>query len=293
MAKCPKCGGRLSPLDWQQECPHCKTNLMFYGFEKRFYEDAKYAEMGLAKVRVKFEYFKCAFIGGKLASIRFASALLPVLALLLPVGVCTFSLPMFEQSLSLSIIGVIKALTDGGFSLLGTLSGSPVIGESASLLRAAFISYLIPVLFAVLILALQFLCFISIKKTAALISASSVLGGLSVLYVLSCVNVLTAGTASGLSCVSSSGGFGAYVLLLAFAVVAALNITVALKGIPVHYKEGDLYRVDTAKRLKRGEITLDDISQPIYETEEEKLERERAIDDTVHSLETVSEEVKA
>ena len=43
MRKCPKCGGRLSPLFFGTECKHCGADLMYYHFDERLEQDAQKA----------------------------------------------------------------------------------------------------------------------------------------------------------------------------------------------------------------------------------------------------------
>ena len=72
--------------------------------------------------------------------------------------------------------------------------------------------------------------------------------------------------------------------LASLAVVLALNAVLLKKGIEVKYREGDLYRVEMLKKYKRKEITLDDLPLPVFETEEERAERERKIEETEKKL---------
>ena len=34
MAKCPKCGRKLTLFDWKPNCPECGVNLVYYGMEE-------------------------------------------------------------------------------------------------------------------------------------------------------------------------------------------------------------------------------------------------------------------
>jgi len=70
-------------------------------------------------------------------------------------------------------------------------------------------------------------------------------------------------------------GLGGFAVITAFAVIFALNAVVAKKGVKINYVEGDLYRVEVAKKLKRKEITLDEIPQPVYSPAAMKDEPEK------------------
>ncbi len=285
VAKCPKCSAKLSPLDWRQECPSCGVNLMFYGFEERFYSDAKIAEMSLAAFRVKLEKVKVGLIGGKLAVARLAVVLLPVLALLVPFGSITFSIPIYQKEISLGAIGLYKAFTDGSFALLGKITGAMIIGNDIAILQKAFFAFLAAALFVVLLVLLTVVAFISFKKMAAIICALTVPGAVCAVA----AQIMFAKLADVGGLIDVKTGFGVYILCASLAAVFALNAIIAVKGLPIQYKEGDLERVEAKRRLKRKEITLDDLSCPIYETEQEKLERAEKILKTLEDSAKVSE----
>ena len=51
MRKCPKCGKRLSPLDFKTACRCCEADLLYYHYEERLEEDARKAAAQEEKVR--------------------------------------------------------------------------------------------------------------------------------------------------------------------------------------------------------------------------------------------------
>lgn len=58
VAKCPKCGAKISPFDWGPVCKNCGTNLMTYNMEKRLDEDERKAAEEyekLEKITAKFQ----------------------------------------------------------------------------------------------------------------------------------------------------------------------------------------------------------------------------------------------
>lgn len=65
MAKCPKCGVKISPFDWRAECKNCGANLMTYNMEARLDEDEKKAaeeyeklDKLIAKFQPLIDFFK-------------------------------------------------------------------------------------------------------------------------------------------------------------------------------------------------------------------------------------------
>ena len=58
VAKCPKCGVKISPFDWGSVCKNCGINLMTYNMEKQLDEDEKKAAEEyekLDKIIAKFQ----------------------------------------------------------------------------------------------------------------------------------------------------------------------------------------------------------------------------------------------
>lgn len=281
MSNCPKCGHKLSLLDWRQNCPHCGVNLMYFGFEERFYTDAKYAEMGFAKVRVKWARAKTALIGGKLQIARLCLCLLPALSLLIPSGKIDLTAPFFSKVLSFNALGLYSAFSDGTVGLLTSLKGTPFLGSAASALMNAYIGIAAVAVCAVLAVVFSLLCFFNAKVLARLVCASCTAGFACVIAAAVLERRALAAVAALPFAGSSpaAGVLAPIVCCLMFACVFALNFSPARKGFHVEYKEGDLLRCEMARKLKKGEITLADIPQPIYETEEERNEREASIKD--------------
>lgn len=284
MGNCPKCNHKLSPLDWRQNCPNCGVNLMFYGFEDRFYSDAKYAEMGFAKVRVKWARVKAALIGGKIQIARLCLSLLPLLVAAIPLGGAELATKQFGKSVTFGLYGLYLAFTDGTITMLSAVQNVPQLAQIAQPLMKVYLGLAAVAVCAIFVLLFSLLCFFGAKVMARLVCISCILGAgcsAALMYIesgfLSAAKdfVFTTGTQSSAAVLAGA--------IAAFAVVFFLNFKIARKGIAVEYKEGDLFRVQMAKKLKKGEITLDEIPQPVYETEEERVQREKAIQEILDS----------
>ncbi len=270
MKNCPKCGGKIHIYNVSQYCPHCKTNLMFYGFEERFYRDAKITELSMANVRVKFQKFKVGLIGGRLQIFRLLAMLLPVAALLAPHGSVSVNLPVFSKTFSVDGLGFFNAFSDGTFNLLGSLKDAMIIGETAKALQAAYLALLVTAVFAVLVLLLTVLSFISFKKMAASLCVFSVLG----IGAGAATTIISSRLADvGEMIVTKRSPLGLIALIVGFGVVFALNLIIAKKGLPIEYKPFDTERMEIRKKYLKKQINLDDLPFPIYETEEEKEAR--------------------
>ncbi|HOU09111.1 MAG TPA: hypothetical protein PL044_07990 [Clostridiales bacterium] len=263
MAKCPKCNHKLRVIDWKPECPNCGVNVIYYDFEKQFYIDAKHAELDAAKIRVKWARVKAAFIGNRLLVARLSLCLAPLLAALLPFGRIRFAIPLFEKNLPVSLIGLYSFFTDGSLDYFGALKATNILGTNAAqALRVMFgLTAVAGIAFA--IFALQLLCFISFRKMSLLMAGASLLGIAAAAWTVAQMLRFSAAPLDGLFTANTL--YGGYAVVLMFGVLAALNFAIAKKGIEIRYKEGDLYRVEIARKLKRKELTLDDIPQPVYQ----------------------------
>lgn len=275
MANCPKCGRHLKLTDISQYCPGCGVNMRFYGFEQNFYTEAKKAELTQAGYHVKIRRLKAAFLGSKLTIARLIVVLLPVAALLIPSGSYSFTLPLKTASADFSILGFIGLFTGSDLGYIGTMKNSELFGSQFSALQTAVFGYMSVAVIAVIALLLTILCFISYKNMQKIIAVTAALG------IADCIAayILIASFAKKASggFLSGKAGFGMFVEMLMFAVVFAVNFLLIKKGIPVEYDEGMLERVEIYKKVKAGEIDLDDLPQPVVETAEtRKIDEEIA-----------------
>ena len=298
MAVCPKCKQKLGLFDWSQNCPHCGVNMRFYNFEETFYREAKTAELSAAKVSIKIKQLKGAFIGGRLPIMRLAVLLLPLLSVLVPVLQFGLRLPFTERTYALSGIGLYKMFSDQTLSFVFSMVDDPFNGAVFGALRNILFAEVGAAVLGLLVFLMTALCFISIKKMSVLLCAVSALGMADAAATLILAFGFCASAAEQSdSVLSGSMSFGAGVTFLMFAVVFVLNLLVAIKGVDIEYGEGDLERAEIAKKIKCGELKLEDLPQPIVETsetreieEEIRKQRERLEGVSDHSGEADSQE---
>jgi hypothetical protein len=96
------------------------------------------------------------------------------------------------------------------------------------------------------------------------------------------LTALFASAAKNLDLISGKAYPGFIVTALCFAAVAVINILIGRKGLGIVYHEGDEERAAIAKKVKAGEISLDDLPQPVVETAEtaqirEEIEKQQAL----------------
>lgn len=290
MAVCPKCKRKLGMLDWGQNCPRCGVNMRFYKFEDTFYREAKMAELSSAKVSIKIRHLKGAFIGGALPIARLSVLLLPLLSVLLAPLRFDLILPFIQRTYDLNGIGLYNMFSDGTLSFLFSMVRNPEDGAVFRALQSVLLAETGAAVLGLLVFVLTVLCFISIRKMSVLLCVVSALGMAdSAAILITALRFCAAAAQYAPSPLNGSMSFGAAATFLMFAVVFVLNLLVAIKGVAIEYGEGDLERVEIAKKIKRGELRLDDLPQPIVETSET-----RAIEDEIRKhrahIESISDQ---
>ena len=275
---CPHCDKKLRIVDWRPNCPNCGVNLMFYGFEERFYEDAKRSELSMAGMRVGSKRMKAGLAGSLWAKIRLIVCLFPLASLLMPWGELSAQLPFAAQKWQAGIMGLVNFFM-GGMDALPYLQGmwggewSGLFQLGILLLGAAILTALL----GLLVLLFSLFSFLSLKKMSTVTVVTSVLG------ILSCAGGFTLGIllqrasdALANPIFSGAMGYGALLGIAAFACTLVANLILGRKGVQVEYAEGDVERAEIYKKVKAGEIKLADLPFPVVETEATR-ELERTI----------------
>ncbi|HHU84273.1 MAG TPA: hypothetical protein GXZ23_03785 [Clostridiales bacterium] len=268
MSNCPKCEKKVPIYHLGQNCPHCGVNLRFVNFEEDFYRDAKKAELSGAKINIFIAKLKASLIGSKLAIARLVLVLLPVLTLLIPFANIKVNMPFVDDGFALSALGIFTAYSSGYVNLILGMLSSETNGAAFSALIVALIPYAVMVLMVLLNLILTVISFTSIKKMPKVLCVISILGALSsvITAILSKRFASIAASAGGI--LSANLSFGSIFAVIAFGIVFFVNFLIIKKGLNIQYKEGDLERIEIGKKIKSGELNLEDLPQPIVETAE-------------------------
>ncbi len=289
MANCPKCGKHLHIYNVSQFCPECGTNMNFYGFVDRFYREAKMSELSMANVHVKIKHMKAAYIGSKLAIARLCVSLLPVVAFFIPAGRFSFCIPFVEGKYDFSGLGIYNLFNEGGFNYILDMMNSSLAGGEFKSLIIAMGAYALTAFMAVLVLLLSLLCLISYKNMQKIIAVISAVGIADAAVAAILYAKFVSGLKSGI--IEGKNGFGIIAVILMFAVTFVINLLLWKKGIPVEYGEGMLERTEIYKKVKKGEINIDDLPQPVIETEEtRKIEEEIRKEEAEKKREAKAEE---
>ncbi|MCR5522400.1 MAG: hypothetical protein K6F64_02015 [Clostridia bacterium] len=269
MANCPKCNKKIPFYHLGQLCPHCGVNVRFYNFDKNFYRDAKRAELSVAKTNIFIAHLKASLIGSKLTIIRLCIMILPLVSLLAPYAYMLIKQPFVEESIPISALGIYKMFSSGYLNYVMTMTHSVADASGFISVIAAVAGIIAIAVVAVPVLLLSVLSFTSIKKMPKILAALCITGMVFTLVtlILSFRFISVAGSSKG-SILSGNISFGYVLTFIAFLLNLVVNLMITKKGYNIVYKEGDLERAEIARKVKAGEIKIDDLPQPIVETEE-------------------------
>lgn len=270
---CPKCGTHISALDLSANCKKCGCNILYYTQEEDLARDAKKTELEFAKARAVVSRIKATYIGSGLVISRLVTGPLTVAALAIPFLSLSVVLPLVSCKISTGAVGIYQMISNGLYTQLFNLYGSGVEGAVSHAMLAHLILFLLTVLCELGMTLTFFLASINIRR------------GTKWLTILSCIAAtLNLGTiitefiaradCIGSQSVSVSVGFGAFVLealLIAFIII---NILIYRKDPQIDIPEVDRKRIALLKQYRSGEIKLEDLPLPVFETEEEKEKRE-------------------
>lgn len=237
MAKCPKCGRKLTLFDWKPNCPGCGVNLVYYGMEERLLDEADAAEAEHARLQKRIDRLKASFIGSKLTIARIVLSILPIATLLLPLCSVTYSGPFIENvTKNIGLIELINIITSLDIDALLTMTGSGIVGTSFIGYAGALVCLLLSVVFIIVsLLMLMLACSpkgnprnITLNIITIVIAAAS-----PVFFNIFANNI----SAVFPDFISAKISFGIFVYIAALALLLAINIIIAVKGVEVKYKQ--------------------------------------------------------
>jgi hypothetical protein len=256
---------------------------MFFGFEETFYREAKIAELSLASIRVSYARFKAQLKGGAWAKRRLLVMVVPLLSFLLPAASFQFALPFAPQDFSAGLLGFAPMFT-GGVNPIGFISGmtaASVYGDIFSKYRLVMFVTLGAALLGVLVVLLTLFSWFKFKIGTGLVCGVSLLGAVAGIAdtAFALLLVSAARDLGGQSLASASFLGGSVLSAAAFAVTFFCNYKFLKQGVTLNCAEGDEERAAIYKKVKAGEVNVDDLPQPVVETAktrelEETIERE-------------------
>lgn len=281
MAKCPKCGRKLTLLDWRPNCPGCGVNIVYYNLDERLQDEADVAEAEHARLQKRIDRLKASFIGSKLTIARIFLSILPIATLLLPLANVNFSAAVIHGgtvNTDISLISLINVVSNLNFDHLFTMIGSELLGN-------AFLGYLIAL--GALALSLVFV----LVSLFALMAACGPKGNIrniilnSVTILLAVVSIFGFNMFSkGITAVfpdffTGKISYGIFVYIAALLLLLGINIVITIKGTPVKYKlctVGGIPSDEYFELVEKG-VEKEKLREMMHEAlEKERMEKEKA-----------------
>lgn len=272
--KCPNCGAEIKRFDLSPNCKSCGVHIMYFTQEEDLRRDAKKTELEFTSARLLLAKIKGAYIKGKIPVMRIIFTVLSIASLLLPHYNISLSFPWWDYEISIGAFGVYHIIADSFWQIFDALSGVGV-GNALFVLMLCSFGFLIAAALATAVcVAALFLAFINIKKTAKVMAFGSVAAIVFQLTgtVISFIALNVSGT---IEFVSVKPLFGGIVSAVIFAVLFTLNLLLVLHEPEIPIREADLKRLEIKKKLKNGEISLDELSLPIVEEDVSEVSDEK------------------
>ncbi|MBR2732028.1 MAG: hypothetical protein IKD72_08615 [Clostridia bacterium] len=281
---CPKCGGEIPFYDLKPNCRHCGVNILYYTQEEGLIRDAKRTELESASARMIIARIKAAFIGGKLQIARMIFTIGAVCALMLPFGGAHYVVPFFDGKLSIGLIGLIQSFGNGMLLKTPQLLQSALLSKAtlAAAVLAGF--FLVITVIDLLIFAAFLLGFLNLTKSTTFMKRCALIGAVvSALAQVAAIVLKSALPSSDAAAVVL--GFGGLLSCAVLLVVFFLNRALLKNGIEPTYSENDIKRKELLKKVRAGEVDLDSLPLPIFESEEEHEERMKALEEALKAEE--------
>lgn len=249
---------------------------MYFTQKQDLARDAKRTELEFAKARALVARIKAAFIGGKLPIARLVFMLLSVAALVVPYGSLSIGLPYYTQDISVGAIGAYNLYSSGFYTKLLTLKDLGIAERPAMLTMVWLVLFVLAVLTVAAQLVAYLLSFIKLRRGH---KALAVISGIAIAFNIAAAVIpfVITGAAEEYSFITAKNGFGAFVSIAVLAVFLIINVIMYKQNVQPFIKEVDLQRIDVAAKIKSGEVNIDDLPMPIFETEEEREARLNAL----------------
>lgn len=237
---CPKCNYKLKITDIKPECPKCGVNVMYYGIEDRLREEADKAEYNHALSQPKYDRLKFSLIGHPLSIVRLVLGLLPIVALLLPMGKIGYVLPYLDGApKTVNFIEIVMFFVNNGldFDLLTKLFGSELVGTGMIMWAVSIVSLVLMVLVTLIGFFLLTLSAAKLGIIRNIIFPSIGIVLATVSFV--CYNLMISNLNESLPGIfTGSVNPLAYIaVVLVFIAMIAVNVVYKMKKIEVKYKD--------------------------------------------------------
>lgn len=268
--KCPNCNGEIGRFELAPECRHCGVNIFYSQQKTLLARDAKKCELEYATFRIIMAKIKANFINGPLQILRIIAMLMAIGSIFIPFATVSTDFTVINGKLSFGAWGIYGAFSDGTLAAIFNLREYYPV--QAGICLALLVSMVLTVLMGLVIFVTLVLSFLNIQRGAKIMRGLAVIGAL--LCVISAViSFIMPSVVSQSAFLTAESGVGAIVCFLVFAGILILNHLVVKKKLQPQIDEFDIKRVEMRKRVKKGEISIDDLPLPVFESPEEKVKR--------------------
>ena len=268
--QCPKCNKEIGRFELAPNCKHCGANIFYAQQEALLTADAKRCELEYATFHILIAKMKTAFIGGKIQIMRIVAMVLAIGAIFIPFATVEANFSTFSAKLSFGAFGIYQAFTDGTLSAIFNLSEyTPGLSFSLFMLLI-FIALIFLSGFGVFLTLV--LSFINIKKAA---KKAQILSGIGIVFSSASfwLSISLSEDFAYIPFISAKFGAGSIACVAVLIFIFVLNKLIIVKNIQPEIKEIDLETVKIRKQIKNGELSYDDLTLPVLESEEEKEKR--------------------
>ncbi len=268
--KCPNCGGNIGRFELAPNCKHCGVNIFYSQQKDLLTRDAKMCELEYAGFRILVSKLKTTFIKGAIPILRIVAMVVAIVSIFVPFATVTTQLPLMSAQFSFGAWGIYSALSDGTLgAVISLLEYAPRQAGVMVALLGLIVLIFLSGLGIFLALALSF---INVQRSARVMRAFALVGSAFCLCA-AVVGLLIPSVMAECGFLAGKPGIGAFGCLAILMFIFVLNHLVIKKNIQPEIKEVDLQRIEMKKRVKAGEISLDELPLPVFESEEEKLKR--------------------
>lgn len=268
--RCPNCSGHIGRFDLAPNCKHCGVNIFYSQQKDLLARDAKMCELEYASFRILVAKLKAAFIKGIIPVMRIVAMVIAIGSIFVPFAKVSTALPVIDASISFGAWGIYSSFTDG--TLGAVVSLMKYTPKQAGIMLALLGLIALIFLAGLGIFITLVLSFVNIQRSARIMRGFAVSG------FLLCVGAAAVSCAvpyvmaqSGFLC--GATGFGAFGCMLVFVLIFVLNQLVIKKNVQADIKDIDILRVEMKKRVRAGEVSVDDLPLPVFESDEELQKR--------------------
>ncbi len=257
--KCPNCNGEIKRFDLAPNCKHCGVNIFYSQQKDLLARDAKKCELEYATARIIIAKLKTNFIKGPLQILRIVAMLMAIGSIFIPFATVNTALDVINAEFTFSALGIYNAFSDGTFFVL--LDLIEYIPKEAGLCLLYLGLIVLIVLMGLGVFISLVLSFINIIKGAKVMRALAVSGSV---FCVACavLGFVMPSVFSGFLVAES--GVGAIICCMVFVMIFILNHLVIKKNITPQIDELDIKRVEMRKKVKKGEVNIDDLPLPVF-----------------------------